>query len=205
MTENIKTHRGAALSGVILAGGAGRRMGGVDKGLVELAGRPLARHVLDALAPQVDAVLVSANRNAFEYRKLGCAVVGDGEGGGGEDYRGPLAGMLGGMKKAAAPLALFVPCDAPFLPADLAARLRAAGDCDIAVAHDGERLQPVFCLLRTTLADSLARFLGGGGRKIDYWFDLHNVRRVDFSDNPGGFANINSPADLARAEEKFRG
>jgi len=194
------------VTGVILAGGAGRRMGGVDKGLVNLAGKPLARHVLDALAPQVDAVLVSANRNAGEYRKLGCAVVGDGEGEGegGEGYRGPLAGMLGGMKKAATPLALFVPCDAPFLPADLAARLRAAGDCDIAVAHDGERLQPVFCLLRTALADSLAQFLGGGGRKIDCWFDRHNVRRVDFSDNPGGFANINSPAELARAEEKLK-
>jgi len=194
------------VTGVILAGGAGRRMGGVDKGLVNLAGKPLARHVLDALAPQVDAVLVSANRNAGEYRKLGCAVVGDGEGEGegGEGYRGPLAGMLGGMKKAATPLALFVPCDAPFLPADLAARLRAAGDCDIAVAHDGERLQPVFCLLRTALADSLAQFLGGGGRKIDCWFDRHNVRRVDFSDNPGGFANINSLAELARAEEKLK-
>jgi len=192
------------ITGVILAGGAGRRMGGVDKGLVELAGKPLARHVLDALAPQVDTVLVSANRNAVEYRKLGCAVVGDGEGEGGEGYRGPLAGMLSGMKKAATPLALFVPCDAPFLPTDLAARLRAAGGCDIAVAHDGARLQPVFCLLRTALADSLVQFLAGGGRKIELWFDRHNVRRVDFSDNPGGFANINSPADLARAEEKLK-
>jgi len=191
------------ITGVILAGGAGRRMGGVDKGLVELAGKPLARHVLDALAPQVDTVLVSANRNAVEYRKLG-AVVGDGEGEGGEGYRGPLAGMLGGMKKAATPLALFVPCDAPFLPTDLAARLRAAGGCDIAVAHDGARLQPVFCLLRTALADSLAQFLAGGGRKIDLWFDRHNVRRVNFSDKPDGFANINSPADLARAEEKLK-
>ena len=198
-----------AVTGVVLAGGRGSRMGGRDKGLVELAGRPMVCQVLDVLAPQVDALLVNANRNAAQYRQLGYEVIADRDG----NYQGPLAGMLSGLRAARTPWAVFAPCDAPLTPVDLVARLGAArrrDDAELAVACDGVRLQPVFCLLATALADSIEAFLAGGERKIDRWFAQHKMASADFpeasADFPQGatlFANINTPDELAWAEEQL--
>ena len=144
------------ITGVVLAGGRGRRMGSIDKGLIELGAAAMVVHVVTRLRPQVREVLVNANRNAARYAELtGCRVVADATG----DYAGPLAGMASAMAVADTPLLLTAPCDSPLLAADLAARLHAAlraAHAEISVAHDGERLQPVFALLHTSLAASLA-------------------------------------------------
>lgn len=187
-----------AVTGVLLAGGRARRMGGVDKGLIELAGRPLAAYAFERLRPQIDAVLINANRHADEYAALGAEVVPDSI----ADYPGPLAGLLAGMQAARTPLVVTAPCDSPFVPSDLVARLRAAleaADADLAVAHDGERQQPVFMLARTALTADLERWLSEGGRKIDAWFADHRVADADFSDVAtgvtGAFRNINTPEE----------
>ncbi len=187
-----------AVTGILLAGGKARRMGGVDKGLIELAGRPLAAYALERLQPQVDTLLINANRHADEYAALGAEVVPDSIAG----YPGPLAGLLAGMEAARTPLVVTAPCDSPFVPRDLVARLRAAleaAGAELAVAHDGERQQPVFMLARTALAEDLRAWLADGGRKIDAWFAGHRVADADFSDVAAGvtgaFRNINTPEE----------
>lgn len=188
-----------AITGVVLAGGRARRMGGVDKGLIELAGRPLAAYALERLRPQVDTVLINANRHADQYAALGGgAVVPDSI----ADYPGPLAGLLAGLQAAQTPLVVTAPCDSPFVPPDLVARLRAAldaADAELAVAHDGERQQPVFMLARSALAPDLSAWIAQGGRKIDAWFADHRVADADLSDLAGGptgaFRNINTPEE----------
>ncbi len=180
------------MTAVILAGGMGRRMGGKDKGLVELQGRPLVAHVIEAVAPQVSHLLINANRNQPVYARFGPPVLSDEL----EGFQGPLAGILTAMKKAPTPLLLVVPCDAPRPPADLGARLQRAmadADAEIAVAHDGDRLQPVHALIATALADDLESYLGSGKRKIDHWYARHRMVVVDFSDQPEAFVNINTP------------
>ncbi len=180
------------ITGVLLAGGRARRMGGTDKGLIELAGRPLAAHALARLAPQVGRVLINANRNGEAYRALGAEVIADTI----EGYLGPLAGLLAGMESAATELVVTAPCDSPFVPADLVARLSAARERDaaaIAVANDGERRQPVFVLAPTDLAGDLRDWLAAGGRKVDQWFARHRVADADFRDLPDAFRNINTP------------
>lgn len=187
------------ITGVVLAGGRGRRMGGRDKGLVEFQGRPLIAWVLDALAPQVDALIINANRNTERYADFGYPVVADGLDG----FQGPLAGFASGMAYARTPLILTVPCDGPMLPDDLAVRLRKALDeagAEIAVVSDGQRMQPVYALLSTGLLSSLQAFLGEGARKIDRWYLRHRSVTVDFSDRPETFANINSPEDRLEIE-----
>lgn len=198
MSETTDNTSGAGVTGILLAGGRARRMGGVDKGLIDLVGRPLAAHALARLVPQVEAVLINANRHADEYAALGARVVPDSL----EDYPGPLAGLLAGMQAASTELVVTAPCDSPFLPQDLVARLRAAleaADAELAVAHDGQRQQPVFLLARTQLADDLRAWLADGGRKIDAWFDGHRVADADFSDVAAGvtgaFRNINTPEE----------
>jgi molybdopterin-guanine dinucleotide biosynthesis protein A len=189
------------ITGVVLAGGQGRRMGGEDKGLVDFQGRPLIAWVIDALLPQVDTLIINANRNTERYAELGYPVVPDALGG----YQGPLAGFASGMEHARTPLVLTVPCDGPMLPSDLTARLAEglrAGEAEIAVAHNGERIQPVYALLRTSLLPSLKAFLAGGERKIDRWYASHRTVTVDFSDRPDTFANINSPEDRRALEER---
>ncbi len=194
------------VAGVILAGGKARRMGGVDKGLVAVNDRPMISYVMDALRPQVSEVLINANRNAERYRELGCSVIADAD----REFRGPLAGIASGLRAARQPYVAFVPCDSPLLCADLVPRLHAALSADrsrIAVAHDGERLQPVFTLLERGLADDLAAYLDAGGRKIDQWYATHGFAVADFSDRPESFLNINSPADrqaLERALDRRR-
>lgn len=189
-----------AVTAIILAGGRATRMGGEDKGLIALAGRPMIAHVLDAVRPQVDAILINANRNQERYAAFGLPVVADREGG----FQGPLAGMASGLAHCDTPLALTLPCDGPLVPADLVARLRAAlGDGDAAVAHDGERLQPVHALLRTSVLPSLERFLADGGRKIDRWYAGLDVREADFSGQRELFINVNTPEERARLEARL--
>lgn len=192
----------ARVTGVLLAGGRARRMGGTDKGLVEVAGRPMAAHVLARLGPQVAAVVVNANRNRARYAALGVEVVADTLDG----YLGPLAGLLAGMQAAATELVVSAPCDSPFVPPDLVARLVAgldAAGADVAVPHDGERQQTAFLLARTALAGDLRAWLAGGGRKIDAWFGRLAVADVDFRDRPEAFLNINTPEERADLEARL--
>ncbi len=192
------------ITGVILAGGRGSRMGGLDKGLVPLHGLPMVQHVARRLQPQVARLLINANRNIEQYAALGFAVVPDVHAG----YLGPLAGMASGLQAATTPYVVTVPCDSPLIPADLVARLSAAlvrAAADIAVAHDGERAHPVFLLLRRSLLDDLLAFLAAGGRKIDLWFARHRVAQADFRDAPEAFANVNDSAERAAIERRLAG
>lgn len=190
------------ITALVLAGGRATRMGGQDKGLVELAGRPMIAHVLAALAPQVERVVINANRNHDRYAGFGWPVVADDESG----FLGPLAGLATGLRVAETPLVLTAPCDSPLLPGDLVARLHGAlleAEAEIAVPHDGEWLQPVFALVRRELLDSLLDYLGGGGRKIDRWFEQHRLVRVDFSDRLDTFINVNDPEERRGLEARL--
>lgn len=184
------------ITGIVLAGGLGRRMGGADKGLIAFQGKPLVAHVLERLKPQVDEILVNANREVDVYGKFGYPVISDTITG----FAGPLAGLHCGMSRSGNPLVLTVPCDSPFLPTDLASRLLTAlqqQNVDLAVAKTGDQAQPVFSLCRTTLLPNLTRFLQEGGRKIDFWYaDLKTVE-VPFDDEADAFANINTPEELS--------
>jgi molybdopterin-guanine dinucleotide biosynthesis protein A len=189
------------VTGLVLAGGQGRRMGNVDKGLQPLRGRPMVAWVLERLAPQVTEVIVNANQNQAEYARLGCRVVGDEIGG----FAGPLAGLQAGLKANVHPFLVTVPCDSPFLPRDLVARLHAAliaNHADLAVAKTGDQPHPVFSLVRESLAGHLTKFLQGGGRKIDTWYASLKVVEVPFDDQPDAFSNINTPAELAEHEKR---
>ncbi len=191
------------LAAVVLAGGQGRRMGGQDKGLIELAGRPLIEHVLEALRAQAGEILISANRNLERYRRYGVPVVGDVIDG----YCGPLAGMLSAMGAIRGELLLTAPCDSPLVAPDYARRMRAAlleADAEVAVARDAERWQPVFVLLRAGLRPSLAAYLESGERKIDGWFTRHRLVEVDFDDRREMFLNLNRPEDRAELEALAR-
>lgn len=188
----------ADITGLVLAGGQGRRMGNVDKGFVELDRRPLVSHVIARLAPQVATIIVNANRNAERYASFGYPVVGDAIGG----FAGPLAGLHAGLTAARTPFVVTTPCDSPFLPADLVARLCAAFDAppiDIAVARTFDQPHPVFALVRRALLPHLAQFLEGGGRKIDAWYASLPVAEVAFDDEADAFRNINTPAELAQS------
>lgn len=190
------------VTGVILAGGRATRMGGVDKGLIAVNGRAMIAWVLDALRPQVTEVLVNANRNLGRYREFGYPVIDDGD----AEFRGPLAGIASGMRAATTRYVAFAPCDSPLVCADLVARLRAAltsAGKRIAVAHDGERLQPVFALLERGLLDDLERYLDSGGRKIDRWYAENGYAVADFSDVAGTFANINAPDEKQALETRL--
>jgi len=186
------------ITGLVLAGGQGRRMGSVDKGLVALQGQPMVRHVIDRLVPQVDEILINANRNIAEYEALGYPVIRDHV----EGFAGPLAGLHAGLMHAEHPLVATVPCDSPFLPFDLVARLGKqleAQKADLAVARTLEQPHPVFALVRRKLLPHLARFLEGGGRKIDAWYASLNAVEVAFDDEADAFRNINTTAELEDA------
>ena len=187
------------VTGLVLAGGQGSRMGGVDKGLQPFRGRPMVAHVLERLAPQVDDVLINANRNVEAYAALGHRVIADEIAG----FAGPLAGFERGLAHATTPLVVTVPCDSPFLPADLVERLRAALEkrhAQIAVAKTGDQAHPVFCLIRREVLPSLQRFLGSGQRKIDRWYAELAVVEVPFDDEADAFLNINTREELSRLE-----
>ena len=183
------------VSGIVLAGGQGRRMGSVDKGLQLLHGKPMIASVLERLAPQVDEILINANQNLERYRALGHRVVSDEISG----FAGPLAGLHAGLSAALHPLVVTVPCDSPFLPADLVSRLRGfLADHDLAVAKTGDQPHPVFALVRMNLKENLAAFLAAGGRKIDAWYAPLKVIEVGFDDEAGAFRNINTLEELNR-------
>ncbi len=200
----IPTHD---LTGMILAGGEGRRMGGRDKGLEPFAGLPLVGHVVKRLEGQVAELLINANRNADAYRFFADRVIADlvmdgAEGG----FKGPLMGIYSGLRAAKTPWLLVAPCDSPALPDDLVARMvQGIGQHDIAVAFDGERLHPVVALLRTSLADDLATTLAEGERKIDRWYARHDWCRVDMSDCPDAFANLNTEEEKLHLEKVLMG
>jgi molybdopterin-guanine dinucleotide biosynthesis protein A len=187
--------KSCGISGVVLAGGLGRRMGGVDKGLQELDGRPLVAWVIGRLAPQVDELLINANRNLDRYAAFGHRVVPDRIDG----FAGPLAGLQAALSVASHPLVVTVPCDSPFLPGDLVARMHAALDgsgAEMAVARSRGRVQPVFCLCRRTVLPALSEHLAAGGRRIECWLNSLALIEVDFDDQPAAFANLNSRDDL---------
>lgn len=198
-----------AITGLILAGGRGSRMGGADKGMQNFNGVPLALHTLMRLSPQVGEIMINANRNLAAYESFGVPVWPDSTGLG--EYAGPLAGFLTGLERCETPYLLTVPCDTPLFPLDLVARMAdalAREDAEIAVAaareEDGQlRPQPVFCLMPTRLLESLLRFTQGGGRKIDAWTAQHKTVVVPF-DQPGddarGFFNANTLAELHQLE-----
>lgn len=186
------------ITGVVLAGGLGRRMGGADKGLLPYRGQPLARHMADRLAPQVDEVLINANRNAEAYAAFGYPVIGDSF----PDFAGPLAGLQAALAAAQYPLVATVPCDSPAFPTDLVARLRAAlddADVQLAVVVAAGRLHPVFCLCRRDVLADLSAYLTDGGRKMMEWQGRLRRIEVAFAD-PAPFANLNTPDDLGAAQ-----
>jgi molybdenum cofactor guanylyltransferase len=185
---------------VILAGGRGSRMGGHDKGLVPLDGKPLVEHVITSIAPQVEHLLINANRNITDYQRYGYPVIRDELSG----YQGPLAGIYSALEQITTPELITVPCDGPRLPSDLVSRLADARDAEsaeIAVAHDGHRLQPVYALIPKKLRQSLKAYLDGGDRKIDLWYAQHKMAKADFSDIPETFLNINTPEERREFEQ----
>lgn len=197
------------ITGIVLAGGRGSRMGGADKGLQNFNGVPLALHTLLRLSPQVGEMLVNANRNLSAYESFGAPVWPDAL----PDFAGPLAGFLTGLEQAETAWIVTVPCDTPLFPADLVQRLAEAAERDgaeIAMASgpeaDGQlRTQPVFCLLRRELLESLVRFTHGGGRKIDAWTAQHRTVVVPFDrpgDDPRAFFNANTLAELRELERR---
>ncbi len=189
------------ITGLILAGGQGRRMGGVDKGLRELRGRPMVAWVLDRFAPQVNEIVINANQNLDTYAKFGHRVVADEIDG----FAGPLAGLQCGLSTARYPLVATAPCDSPFLPADLVIRLKAALDeqqAQLAVARTGDQPHPVFCLCQREVLPHLTQFLTNGGRKIDAWYSTLRVVEVAFDDEAEAFSNINTREELAAFEKQ---
>jgi len=190
------------ITGLILAGGRGSRMGGVDKGLQNHHGVPLAMHALLRLGPQVGELMINANRNLGAYESMGVPVWPDAL----PDYAGPLAGFLAGLERCETPYLVTVPCDSPLFPQDLVDRLARAleaQDADIAMAatvEDGKlQVQPVFCLMKAELMESLVRFTQQGQRKIDKWTALHRVVEVPF-DDAQAFANANTLAELQQLQ-----
>lgn len=195
------------VTGLILAGGRGSRMGSVDKGLQAFRGKPMAQHAIDRLAPQVARIMINANQNLDVYERFGVPVYSDAL----EGFAGPLAGLQTGLMHCASPYLITVPCDSPFFPLDLVSRLGSAllaQQADIAVAVTGteghEQPHPVFCMVKTSLLPHLSHFLESGQRKIDKWYASLKVAQVHFSDE-AAFSNINTRDELTQWEEKLAG
>ncbi len=190
------------ITAAILAGGRGERLGGADKGLEDLSGRPLVAHILAALTPQCGTILINANRNQPRYAAFGYPVVADDS----NEFLGPLAGMLSVLRAAKTHYVLCVPCDAPLLPADLTARLwHALTDkrAQASVARSSDGLQPVYALLDRSLAGQLHTYLDSGARKTADWLRTVAAAEVDFSDCPSMFLNMNTAADRAALLQKI--
>jgi molybdopterin-guanine dinucleotide biosynthesis protein A len=189
----------SGVTGLVLAGGQGRRMGSVDKGLVSLRGAPMVRHVLDRLRPQVSEILINANQHRAEYEAFGHPVLADAITG----FAGPLAGLQVGLSHASYPLVATVPCDSPFLPSDLVTRLEGeltARGADLAVARTFDQPHPVFALVRRAVLPHLTQFLERGGRKIDAWYATLSTVEVGFDDEADAFRNINTADELQQAD-----
>ncbi|TXI77175.1 MAG: molybdenum cofactor guanylyltransferase [Dechloromonas sp.] len=189
----------AGITGVVLAGGMGRRMGGVDKGLQTLRGRPMAAWVVERLQPQVGPLIINANQNLDRYAEFGCPVVPDQI----PDFAGPLAGLHAALSAARTPLVVTAPCDSPFLPEDLVFRLFSAltaAGAELAVARTFDQPHPVFCLCRREVLPHLTDFLESGGRKIDRWYATLKIVEVAFDEVADAFETINTRDELSRFE-----
>lgn len=179
----------SSVTGAILAGGQATRMGGADKGLVLLNGMPLYQHVLRRLAPQVETVLISANRNIEEYKKSGCAVFPDSLGG----FKGPLAGILTILENSPTEWVAFSSCDTPLIPQDLVERLWNEKNNRLAAyVNDGTRVHPTLCLLHTDLIQPLQGYLAQGDRKLMIFLESQRAVAINFHDIPQAFKNINT-------------
>ncbi|MFP4243665.1 MAG: molybdenum cofactor guanylyltransferase MobA [Ectothiorhodospira sp.] len=192
------------VTGVLLAGGQGQRMGGRDKGLLPLAGHPLAAWALSGLSPQVSRVIISANRHAEIYGTFGHPVVADTV----ADHAGPLAGLCAALARVDTPWVVTCPCDSPRPPPDLVWRLEAArrrAGAPVAVAHDGIRLQPLFALLASALHLDLQDHIQQGGRRAGEWLLDQGAVVADFSDRPRAFDNLNTETDRCRLEAELAG
>lgn len=187
------------ITGIIVAGGDGQRMGGVTKSLLVAAGAPLIAHVRARLAPQVGAVLISANDDVAAHGAWGDAVIADNVPG-----MGPLGGLLSALERVSTPYTFCCPADAPLLDTGLVVRLGLAlqrASADIALPHDGHQLQQLFLLFPTSLRSSLRRYLADGGRSVHGWTAALNSVIVDCAQQPDAFLNINTAADLQRADQ----
>jgi molybdopterin-guanine dinucleotide biosynthesis protein A len=187
------------MTGLILAGGAGRQMGGVDKGLQPFKGQPLVAWSVRRLAPQVGEILLSANQNLDRYAGFGLRIVPDQL----ENLAGPLAGLHSGLAAARGEMVATVPCDCPFFPTDLVTRLAVPlrdERVDASFARTGQRTHPVFCIVRRRLLPALKDFLEAGGRKVEAWFGTLNAQAVAFDDDAGAFVNLNTLEELRAAE-----
>lgn len=191
----------SSITGVILAGGLGRRMGGVDKGLQELQGRPMVSWVVERLSPQVDELLINANQNIDRYSAFGHRVVPDQI----PDFAGPLAGLHAALSAASHPWVATAPCDSPFLPADLVSRLAAAlqsANAEFAVARTFEQPHPVFCLCKREVLPHLTAYLLSGERKFERWYSTLKTVEVSFDDDAAAFENINTRDELQHFDKQ---
>ncbi len=199
------TVRASDVGAVVLAGGLARRMGGQDKGLVMLGGKAMASYALHTVMPLVKHCVINANRNSEAYASLlpeGVDVIADTRVG----HLGPLSGLSSAIDYFDTDYVLMCPCDSPFMQSELIIDLITQcklQDADIAAAHDGERLQPVFCVVHRRVKTSLDAFLDSGERKIDRWFDAHKLVAVDASQYTDSFRNINTDDELANAEKSL--
>ena len=183
------------ITGIILSGGRGSRMGGVDKGFAELDGQPFIELAIKRLKPQVDNLIISANREIERYSKFGYPVIRDTQG----DYAGPLSGIASALFHARTGLAMIVPCDMPYLPSDLVERMRIKlehGNAEVCLADDGTNLHPVICLIKTELLEQLVSDIEAGERKTGLWMKQRNYVTEDFSDCSADFRNINTKEEL---------
>lgn len=181
------------VTGLILAGGAGRRVQGRDKGLIEWHGKPLVEHLLQRIKPQVDTLLISCNRNIEQYQAYGFNLVVDHQ----PDYQGPLAGIEAAIKHIDSDFLLITACDMPLLPEDLVERLLSPllqsrnPTLDVSIAHDGVREQYLCAMLRRSCLNSLSGYLASGQRAVRHWYALQQIVNVDFSDKTKAFGNYN--------------
>lgn len=190
------------ITAIVLAGGLGRRMGGRDKGLLPLAGRPLVAHVIERIRPQVGDIVISANRSREAYRRFGYPLVSDPM----PDRPGPLAGLLGGLSATDAPWVLTVPCDTPRLPPDLAHRMISATvetDAPLCTVRAGSRIQAAFMLVAHRLESDLRAYLESGGRRVQSWQAQHRHAFADYPEAGGAFDNINTPEQLRHLEKEL--
>lgn len=191
-----------SITGVILAGGLARRMGGKNKAFLKILDKALIQYILKNLEVSLDEILINANQNHKKFESLGFPVISDHIDG----FAGPLAGMAAGLQTAKTSHILVVPCDSPFITDDLVSRFVTAHtqtNADICVAHDGQRLQPVFALINIKVLPSLLAYLESGNHKIDTWYEQQNMTTVDFSDAPQTFININTPEELRKSETQM--
>ena len=193
----------ANTTAIVLAGGQGMRMHGKNKGLVTFLGKPLVWHVLNRIAPQVGHVVISANRDLAAYAHYAYPIITDKQ----HDACGPLAGIVAALTAVQTEYVLIVPCDTPFLPGDLVVRLASSmieQDTALAVAHDGERMQPLVALMRRKVAAAAQDLFDAGDRTVKTWLLTHAPTVVGFTDQPAAFQNMNSDMDLALATMQYQ-